>query len=146
MDRIGIIGGGAWGTALAQVAAAGGETLLWAREPEVVESVNERHENTIFLPGIAVYAGLRLAKPQSLWAKRFYGERRPDKQLRAEHRFRPDRLTERCLERLRDLIGGVTEQEYLAQLGATPTANDAPAPRPVAVSANDEGPTGAGPS
>jgi hypothetical protein len=53
VSAIGVIGGGAWGTALAQVAAAGGrETLLWAREPEVVESVNSRHENSIFLPGL----------------------------------------------------------------------------------------------
>ena len=37
IERLGVVGGGAWGTALAQVAAAGGEeTLLWAREPEVV--------------------------------------------------------------------------------------------------------------
>jgi glycerol-3-phosphate dehydrogenase (NAD(P)+) len=52
--RIGIIGGGAWGTALAQVAAEGGDTLLWAREAEVVEAVNGRHENELFLPGIAL--------------------------------------------------------------------------------------------
>lgn len=51
--KLGIIGGGAWGTALAQVAAAGGrETLLWALEPEVVESVNGRHENSLFLSGV----------------------------------------------------------------------------------------------
>lgn len=50
--RIGVIGGGAWGTALAQVAAAGGEILLWAREPEVVDGINRRHENGLFLPGI----------------------------------------------------------------------------------------------
>jgi glycerol-3-phosphate dehydrogenase (NAD(P)+) len=51
--RIGVIGGGAWGTALAQVAATGGEeTLIWAREPEVVESINAGHENSLFLPGI----------------------------------------------------------------------------------------------
>ena len=44
--KLGVIGGGAWGTALAQVAAAGGrETLLWALEAEVVEAVNARHEN-----------------------------------------------------------------------------------------------------
>jgi glycerol-3-phosphate dehydrogenase (NAD(P)+) len=57
--KIGIIGGGAWGTALAQVAAEGGETLLWAREPEVVESVNEHHENGLFLPGIGLDASIR---------------------------------------------------------------------------------------
>lgn len=52
IERIGVIGGGAWGTALAQVAAAKGhETLLWAREPEVVASINEAHENAVYLPG-----------------------------------------------------------------------------------------------
>jgi glycerol-3-phosphate dehydrogenase (NAD(P)+) len=51
--RLGVIGGGAWGTALAQVAAGGGdETLVWAREPEVVEAINARHENSIFLAGV----------------------------------------------------------------------------------------------
>jgi glycerol-3-phosphate dehydrogenase (NAD(P)+) len=49
---IGVIGGGAWGTALAQVAASEGrEVLLWAREPEVVEAINGQHENAVFLPG-----------------------------------------------------------------------------------------------
>ena len=49
---IGVIGGGAWGTALAQVAARSGEpVLLWARELEVVEGINRDHVNTAFLPG-----------------------------------------------------------------------------------------------
>lgn len=52
MKKAGVIGGGAWGTALAQVCArAGREVTLWAREAEVVEAVNVRHENTVFLPG-----------------------------------------------------------------------------------------------
>lgn len=52
IDSIGVIGGGAWGTALAQVAASGGRrTLLWAREPEVVEAINGKHENAVFLAG-----------------------------------------------------------------------------------------------
>jgi len=51
--RIGVIGGGAWGTALAQVAAAGGEpVMLWAREHDVVTSINHAHENRTFLPGV----------------------------------------------------------------------------------------------
>ena len=49
---IGVIGGGAWGTALAQVAAAGEAVTLWAREPEVCEAINRRHENPLFLPGV----------------------------------------------------------------------------------------------
>jgi glycerol-3-phosphate dehydrogenase (NAD(P)+) len=53
--RLGIIGGGAWGTALAQVAAEGGDPVwLWAREPEVVSSINSAHENQLFLSGIAL--------------------------------------------------------------------------------------------
>ena len=45
IDRLAVIGGGAWGTALAQVAAADGrETLLWAIEDDVVAAVNRIHE------------------------------------------------------------------------------------------------------
>ena len=83
----------------------------------------------IFLPGLALYAGLRLAKPQSVWAKRFYGERRPAKQARAEHRFRADRLTDRIKERVRDAIGGVTEEEYQARLAAVAPTTTAPTPK-----------------
>ena len=58
--RIGVIGAGAWGTALAQVAAAGGEeTWIWAREPEVVESINGRHENEQFLRGLSLNPSIR---------------------------------------------------------------------------------------
>jgi len=58
--KLGVVGGGAWGTALAQVASAGGEeTLLWALEPEVVEAVNARHENSLYLPGVALNPAIR---------------------------------------------------------------------------------------
>ncbi|MBX9803830.1 MAG: NAD(P)-dependent glycerol-3-phosphate dehydrogenase [Caulobacteraceae bacterium] len=51
----GVIGAGAWGTALAQVAGwAGLDVLLQAREPEVVESIRERRVNEAFLPGITL--------------------------------------------------------------------------------------------
>ena len=49
-QKIGVIGAGAWGCALAQtLASAGKDVILWAREPEVVTSINDRHENTLFL-------------------------------------------------------------------------------------------------
>ncbi|MDF7777512.1 NAD(P)-dependent glycerol-3-phosphate dehydrogenase [Sphingomonas sp. AOB5] len=58
--KIGVIGGGAWGTALAQVAARGEQpVLLWAREAEVVESVNAIHENLAFLPGVPLSPAIR---------------------------------------------------------------------------------------
>ncbi len=50
--RIGVIGAGAWGTALAQILSGGqDELLLWAREPEVIEQINRNRENQSFLPG-----------------------------------------------------------------------------------------------
>jgi glycerol-3-phosphate dehydrogenase (NAD(P)+) len=58
--KLGIVGGGAWGTALAQVAAAGGrDTLLWAMEREVVDGINERRDNAVFLPGIPLNKAIR---------------------------------------------------------------------------------------
>jgi glycerol-3-phosphate dehydrogenase (NAD(P)+) len=60
MSKAGVIGGGAWGTALAQVCArAGLRTTLWAREPDVVAAVNTSHENTSFLPGVDLEASIR---------------------------------------------------------------------------------------
>lgn len=51
LNRIAVIGAGAWGTALAITAAIAGRTVhLWAREPEVVDSVRCAGENTTFLP------------------------------------------------------------------------------------------------
>lgn len=49
---VGIIGGGAWGTGLAQALARGNHKVqIWALEDEVVESINNEHENKKFLPG-----------------------------------------------------------------------------------------------
>ncbi len=49
--RIGIIGAGAWGTALAQALASDGSAVtIWAREPELVEEINASRTNSLFLP------------------------------------------------------------------------------------------------
>ena len=51
--KIGVIGGGSWGAALAQVSAINGEdVLLWARNHQVVATINKDHCNPDFLPGI----------------------------------------------------------------------------------------------
>ncbi len=56
----GVIGGGAWGTALAQVCArAGLAVTLQAREAEVVEAVNARRENPLFLAGVTLEPTVR---------------------------------------------------------------------------------------
>ncbi len=60
IDSVGIVGGGAWGTALAQsLCRAGRQVLLWAREAEVVDSINARHANDAFLPGVTLDTGVR---------------------------------------------------------------------------------------
>ncbi len=60
IEKIGIIGGGAWGTALATVAArCGRDVLVWAREEEVVRAINETHENSVFLEGIPLPEAIR---------------------------------------------------------------------------------------
>lgn len=47
-----VVGAGAWGTALADLLSRNGlDTMLWAHEPDVVASINERHENLRFLRG-----------------------------------------------------------------------------------------------
>ncbi|MFP5511878.1 MAG: NAD(P)H-dependent glycerol-3-phosphate dehydrogenase [Alphaproteobacteria bacterium] len=61
LHRIGVVGGGAWGTALALAALrAGRETLLWAREPAVVEAMSIRRENRDYLPGVPLPDALRV--------------------------------------------------------------------------------------
>ncbi len=53
--KAGVIGAGAWGTALAQLLSANGDDVrLWALEPEVVEAINAAHENPLYLPGLAL--------------------------------------------------------------------------------------------
>jgi len=54
--RCAVVGAGAWGTALADLLARNGhDVALWAREPEVVASVNATHENATFLAGATLH-------------------------------------------------------------------------------------------
>lgn len=57
---VGVIGAGAWGTALAQALASdGSDVLLWAREPELVAEINGRHTNSVFLPSATLAPGVK---------------------------------------------------------------------------------------
>lgn len=58
--RIGVIGAGAWGTALAQsMASDGSDVLLWAREPELAEQINGEHRNGLYLPSANLSQSIR---------------------------------------------------------------------------------------
>jgi len=60
MARVGIVGGGAFGTAMACVLRrADHEVLLWAREPEVVAAIDGEGVSTLFLPDVPIAAGIR---------------------------------------------------------------------------------------
>ncbi|TQV79736.1 NAD(P)H-dependent glycerol-3-phosphate dehydrogenase [Denitrobaculum tricleocarpae] len=51
IERIGILGAGAWGTALAAaVTTAGRQALLWTRNAELAQEINEDHSNSVYLP------------------------------------------------------------------------------------------------
>lgn len=57
---IGVIGAGAWGTALAQMLSTDGrDVVLWAYEPEVVEAINSGHRNPLYLPSATLSPTIR---------------------------------------------------------------------------------------
>jgi len=64
ITRIGVVGAGAWGSALAQVCAAGatadgGEVLLWARDAALREAIGRDRVNPVYLPGIPLSPAIR---------------------------------------------------------------------------------------
>ena len=60
MTRVAVLGAGSWGTTLAHLLACkGAEVRLWAFEGEVVEAVNRRRENPVFLPGVPLSPRIR---------------------------------------------------------------------------------------
>jgi glycerol-3-phosphate dehydrogenase (NAD(P)+) len=71
--KLSVFGGGSWGTAVAhQLARRGHDILLWAREPEVAEGINEEHRNPLFVsdldPGIRAVDDLAVAAAHSdIW-------------------------------------------------------------------------------
>jgi glycerol-3-phosphate dehydrogenase (NAD(P)+) len=59
-ERVAVVGAGSWGTALALLLAnAGRRVKLWSYEPEVVETIQGRHENSAYLPGVRLPVSLR---------------------------------------------------------------------------------------
>jgi glycerol-3-phosphate dehydrogenase (NAD(P)+) len=70
VKRLAVIGGGAWGSALAQTAArAGAGVVLLARDPAVIEAINRDHANPVYLPGIALNPAIAAtAEPEAALA------------------------------------------------------------------------------
>lgn len=59
MLRIGLLGGGSWGTTVASLTARNAPTMMWARNPDTVKDINENHRNEKYLPGAKLNKSLQ---------------------------------------------------------------------------------------
>lgn len=57
--NIGVLGGGSWGTTVASLVARNTPVTLWARNPDTVAEINDRHSNETYLPGARLPDNLR---------------------------------------------------------------------------------------
>ena len=57
--RIGLLGGGSWGTTVASLTARNSPTIMWARNEQTVNDINENHRNEKYLPGAKLTASLK---------------------------------------------------------------------------------------
>ena len=64
--NVGVIGAGSWGTTVASLASARANAIVWAREPDIAEAIEGRHENPVFLPGWALSPRLRATNDLSV--------------------------------------------------------------------------------
>ena len=59
VDRLAVVGAGSFGTALAQLAAQrGAETLLWARDPQLADAINQDRTNSAYLSGQTLHPSI----------------------------------------------------------------------------------------
>src|SRR5437764_3538763 len=66
MSRVAIIGAGSWGTALGIVAGrAGHRVRLWSRNREVIEAINQRRVNSVYLESIEIPSGVEATDEMS---------------------------------------------------------------------------------
>ena len=57
--KVGLLGGGSWGTTVASLTAKNSSTIIWARNPKTVEEINEHHTNEKYLPNAKLTTSLK---------------------------------------------------------------------------------------
>src|SRR5689334_16167468 len=57
--RVAVLGAGSWGTTFASLAAHNAETVVWARDDDIADSINEHHRNVRYLPMFTLHPALR---------------------------------------------------------------------------------------
>ena len=63
INHVGIVGGGAWGTALACLARrAGRQVTLWSRDPSISRAIAKTRANPVYLPGIPLDSGIEIGR------------------------------------------------------------------------------------
>ena len=60
--RVGLLGGGSWGTTVASLVARNTEVALWARDPATVKEINQQHTNEKYLPGATLHERVKAHK------------------------------------------------------------------------------------
>ena len=85
LQTIGIIGAGAWGTALAQtLAASGRDVTIWSFEPDCADEINSRHVNSCYLDGVPLHETIRaVSEPAALAGRDAYLSVAPAQHTRA---------------------------------------------------------------
>jgi len=56
--KVGLLGGGSWGTTVASLTAKNVPTIIWARNPITVKEINEQHTNEKYLPNAKLTSAL----------------------------------------------------------------------------------------
>lgn len=57
--KVGLLGGGSWGTTVASLTAKNSPTIIWARNPKTVQEINEQHTNQKYLPNAKLTSTLK---------------------------------------------------------------------------------------
>lgn len=57
--KVGLLGGGSWGTTVASMVARNTNTIMWARNEHAVREINDKHTNEKYLPGAKLTASLK---------------------------------------------------------------------------------------
>ena len=57
--KVGLLGGGSWGTTVASLTSKNSDTIIWARDAETVKEINEENSNKKYLPNAKLHKGLK---------------------------------------------------------------------------------------
>ena len=63
--RVAVLGAGSWGTTFASLAAHNAETVVWSRDGDLADEINQHHRNGRYLPSFTLHPALRASSSLS---------------------------------------------------------------------------------